>query len=883
MCLARWGLVVSYLQDEVVSHPVHGEGRVVTDLGPTVVVRFDTNLHQVEAHELVRIRSFKDVLLEGTLDGSLGSLAKAQALLIRSINDQWGVFSRSRVRLLPHQLWVCKQVTRTWPTRWLVADDVGLGKTIEAGLILEPLMAGGRVRRLLVLAPARLVPQWRDRLKSMFDIRLQEYSTAQDKGSVSFWETASQVVASFQTLRQERALERLLRAEAWDMVLVDEAHHFQAQERASTLTYNLLRQLDESERISSLVLLTGTPHRGKDFGFLALMQLLRRDLFDPNRDIAEQLYALPQAMIRNNKASVTDLHGNKLFQPVSTESIDYSYVPAEAQFYTTMSEFIIDGRAYAMSLSGRQQTARMLLLVALQKLAASSIAAITRALRGRRAMLKKMLSERLPPTVEDENETLDEAAEGEERRPVEWELLLMSDEINRLDDLINLARTISHESKVASLLHLIDKRLTSDEPLLLFTEYKATQALAYSALEARYGIGCAGFINGDDKLTTEQPDGSERSYTSNRDTAASDFNAGRIRFLISTEAGGEGIDLQERCATLVHLDLPWNPMRLHQRVGRVNRYGQKRPVRVFILRNPDTVEARIWELLEEKLGRIQATLSASMEVEEDITQLVIGMTGSHFFDELFTHATVVDEDGLSTWFDAHTQQFGGQDVVATVRQLVGSVAHYDFQSVGSDIPRLDLPALEPFFRNVMQHLGRRVTRTDAGLSVATPEAWRGSLEFRSRYDGLVFNRDMPYERSLNHLLGMGHPLIDRAVKEFGARPSFLCRVGNLEGPVVLVQVEDEVTGTDATIHRIVLAVRTGSDGSVLVMRDWEALLLLNEAQPLAEAAEPPSTAELTVLQQSVERLEREVPHLGLPFRRPKVNPALAFLTPKTTI
>jgi hypothetical protein len=190
--------------DRPVRHPRHGEGRVVTDLGDTVIVRFGATLEQVERGELEVVRSLADALTEGVLDDPLAVLARAQALLIRSINDQWGVFSRSRVQLLPHQLWVCRQVTQRWPARWLVADDVGLGKTIEAGLILTPLMAGGRIRRLLILAPARLVPQWRARLKSMFDIRLNAYTREQDRGKISFSKHEGALAFRCQVLHLDR-------------------------------------------------------------------------------------------------------------------------------------------------------------------------------------------------------------------------------------------------------------------------------------------------------------------------------------------------------------------------------------------------------------------------------------------------------------------------------------------------------------------------------------------------------------------------------------------------------------------------------------------------------------------------------------------------------
>jgi hypothetical protein len=270
------------------------------------------------------------------------------------------------------------------------------------------------------------------------------------------------------------------------------------------------------------------------------------------------------------------------------------------------------------------------------------------------------------------------------------------------------------------------------------------------------GEGCAGFINGDERLAVQKPDGASRVRRLPRDAAADDFNAGRTRFLVSTEAGGEGIDLQERCATLVHVDLPWNPMRLHQRVGRLNRYGQKRAVRVFLLRNPSTVEARIWALLEAKLARIQAALSASMEEAEDIAQLVIGMQGGRFFDELFAEAATAvpgsTRERLGDWFDARTATFGGRDALETVRAMLGQVARFDFGAIGGSIPRIDLPALEPFFRNAMVLMGRRVMRGEEGLSVATPEHWKRSLDLRPRYDGLVFDRSLPGNERMNRLL-----------------------------------------------------------------------------------------------------------------------------------
>ena len=835
-----------------VNHPRHGSGRVVADMGATVVVRFGGALEQVPADEIVATPSLHSALREGTLDEPVDAVVRAQALAIASVNDQWGVFSRSRVRLLPHQLWVCRTVNREWPFRWLVADDVGLGKTIECGLVLMPLIASGRVRRLLILAPAKLVPQWQFRLKDMFDIRLQRYVAEVDTRRGDFWGTASQVVASFHTLRSDGrgARQRLLDADPWDLVIVDEAHHLGLDKKTGrTLAYSLVADLQERKKIDSLLFFTGTPHRGKDFGFFGLMHLVRPDLFDPEEGSAEQLARLPQAMIRNNKAAVTDLQGNRLFQPVTVHNREYGYSAAESQFYRTLSAFIFDGRAYAATLDGRAQTARMLVLTTLQKLAASSISTIRHALRKRRAMLATVVGRAdgaASVDLPDEQATLDDVAEAEEALPGSAAILLIEDEIRRLDELLALSEEVVAETKIERLVALIHDEFAGAEPVLLFTEYKTTQALVVNALHRQFGFGSATFINGDDRLDSlEQTTGGYRTVSQPREQAADAFNAGRVRFLVSTEAGGEGIDLQERCAVLVHVDMPWNPMRLHQRVGRLSRYGQQRPVSVYILRNPDTVEARIWDLLNEKLERVQLALSAVMEQQEDISQVVIGMAGPALFNELFSGAQGMAGERLTAWFDKATATLGGRDIVATVRDLLGNVSHFDFQQVGADLPQVDVPDLERFFALAVGRHRRRVFRHADGLEIKAPETWKSqSYAVRDKYDGLVFDRGVRGKNAASRVLGVGHILLDIALDE--AR-NLAVRFAALEGipaPVLVLSVEDEVTGMGSLVHRLIFGV-TDVDGRPAPMRDWELLRLLNDV-PFNGAARDPEHGMTTV-------------------------------------
>ena len=616
-------------------------------------------------------------------------------------------------------------------------------------------------------------------------------------------------------------------------MIVDEAHHLSVDERnGETLAYSLVSELQLRQKIGSLLFFTGTPHRGKDFGFFGLMQLVRPDLFRPDGDKSEQLSHLSDVMIRTNKAAATDLQGARLFKPVRVHNREYAYSDAESHFYRTLSEFILDGRAYAGRLDGRAQTARILVMITLQKLAASSIAAIRSALQKRRKTLSAIVSGggstsgvTLPV---EEQATLDDIAEAEETLAGSSAIMLMEDEIARIGELLDLADAITAETKIDRLLALIEDDLAPDESVLLFTEYKATQALVVNALQRRFGWGCASFINGDDRLDgVEDRQGALTTQISPREPAAEAFNRGDIRFLVSTEAGGEGIDLQERCATLVHVDMPWNPMRLHQRVGRLSRYGQNRPVDVYILRNPDTVEARIWDLLNAKLERIQLVLSSVMEEQEDIAQLVIGMAGSTMFNDLFAGAAATPAERLGEWFDQATATLGGKDVIETVRDMLGNVARFDFQQVGGNLPKVDLPDLEDFFINATSLHGRRVFRRSEGLEVKTPEAWAArDYAIREKYEALSFDRALRGPAAAAKVLGVGHRLFDAAIGDALASPICAAVVAGLQTPLLVASVEDEVTGTGASVQRIVVGLTRQAD-QVCVLRDWELLLRLN--------------------------------------------------------
>ena len=858
---------------------------MILDQGDTVIVRFKHGIESCEAGGLIRRPSLADAVKLGKWSPALDVTLKAQAAAIRSLNDMWGVFSRSRIDLLPHQLWVCHRALRQWPMRLLIADDVGLGKTVEAGLVLWPLLSSRKVRRLLILTPASLAEQWQFRLRTLFDIRMSMYRPEVDRPKADFWSTHNQVVASLPTMRMDRAgrHERLLDAPAWDMLIVDEAHHLNADEQTGkTLGFQLVERLVREGLVQSCLFFTGTPHRGKPHGFWSLMSLLRPDLFSPNRPEHDQLPLLRQALIRNYKQKVTDMAGNRLFQPVCNHPETYDYTEAERNFYDLLTHFILAGNAYASGLRQHERRQVTLVLIAMQKIASSSVAAIRAALRRRLCKLKEestALRTRYGTDFSfgDTEDTDIEHALTCWLNQVRFQLL--EDEVPHLESLLEAADQIQVESKIARISQIVDDQFRG-RSVLLFTEYKATQALVVSTLMARFRSDDVGFINGDDRLEgVHLPSGKETRITASREATAEAFNQGRIRFLVSTEAGGEGIDLQGRCHTVVHVDLPWNPMRLHQRVGRLNRYGQKHSVDVVTVRNPSTVESRIWGKLETKLGHIMQALGHAMEEPEDLVQMVLGMAGPSFFNELFTEGQSVRPERLDEWFDAKTRSLGGKSAIATVTDLVGHCQSFDLSQL-EDIPRKDLPDLVPFFYGALLKNRRRPDREGGAFSFKTPNAWLVAPGIRSRYDDLIFHRRPRDAEESRRIVGVGHQVLDQALVEAIEEEGAIARFRESACPLAVFQVQDAVTSGAGHLRQVVVGV-TGDVGALNLIRDEQVLDLLNRRKPgQADGERAPrsisSDSVLAWLERARAHAIRNVDRLQLPFRKPLLNDLALF-------
>jgi SNF2 family DNA or RNA helicase len=739
-------------------HRQFGEGSVLRDEGNTLVIEFQQGIQRCPRSEVELRELIEDKIAARKIDNTEKCIVRMEAALIRSINDTWGVFSISAIDLLPHQLWVCNKALQHWPIRYLVADDVGLGKTIEAGLILWPLIESKRVQRLLILTPAPLVEQWQHRLGKMFDIRLNRYASDQDTDKSDFWVRNNFVVASLPTLQADNKgrHDRFFEADPWDLVIVDEAHHLNFEQHGGrTLGYQFIEKMQEHNKMLSCLFFTGTPHRGKDYGFFALMRLLAPDVFNPKGDISKQYRELAKYLIRNNKQNVTDMLGNRIFKPITQHPETFSYSPEEQLFYNKLTEFIMTGRAYAMTKDGRAQTIIILVLIALQKLASSSVAAVKGALVTRRNTLAK-LQEEITANI-DEIDDNDDAMNELDKAIRNESIILMENEIEGLTELITLAENVKTETRITRIIEIIKEKYPDDN-VLLFTEYKRTQALMLAALIDEYGENSVRFINGDEYLNgILLKNGKDLKLKYSRESTANSFNSGTTRFLVSTEAAGEGIDLQENCHILIHIDLPWNPMRLHQRVGRINRYGQTKGVEVVSVRNPGTVESRIWDLLQEKLISIKQMFANATDDPEDLMQLVIGLQDTNFYNNLYSKGAAVQN--LTSWFDAETQMLGGISAVQTVQNLVGNAAKFNLAGL-NEVPKLDLPDLAPFFKATIKLAQRRLTiSSDDKFSFLTPDSWNNEYAIKERYENLVFKR----KTAEGEICGVGHKIFSKAL------------------------------------------------------------------------------------------------------------------------
>ncbi len=508
---------------------------------------------------------------------------------------------------LPHQLHVLNRVMESNKIRYILADEVGLGKTIEAGMVIKELKARGLVKRVLVVCPTGLVTQWASEMQEKFHEKFNvilpsDYDTIRrltDNDDV--YGQYDLVISPMDSIKpierhagwsdervakyNEERIYSIINS-GWDLIVIDEAHRV-AGSTGEVARYKLGNLLAQASPY--LLLLSATPHNGKTEPFLRLVRLLDEEAFPNARSIVKEQVA--PYLIRTEKREAIDNNGNYLFKNRITHLVELYWDERhtmQRELYELVTSYV--SKTYNKAQRNRRKNMCLIfLLIIMQRMVTSSTAAIRQSLERRLDILKTQ-STKLGSLTEADIADLD--IEDGVEEALEAISLDLSDEILELEHIIAVAKQAEFQHpdvKIERLLDTIDEILSCDrdQKIIIFTEFVATQRYIEKILLDRgYTVST---LNG--SMSIDE-----------RNDALRDFRD-RANIFISTDAGGEGLNLQFS-NIIINYDLPWNPMKIEQRCGRADRIGQKRDVNIYNFIVGDTVENRVRQVLEDKLSVI---------------------------------------------------------------------------------------------------------------------------------------------------------------------------------------------------------------------------------------------------------------------------------------
>jgi superfamily II DNA or RNA helicase len=568
-------------------------------------------------------------------------LVESARIRLAYTHDRHFAVSMSGIRTLPHQIEAVYLKMLPQPRlRFLLADDPGAGKTIMAGLLIKELKLREAIERVLILCPSPLTIQWQDEMLRWFGESFDMIFSAVDQQQLTNpWQRSNQVIASIDYAKQDEVRERVWQ-QRWDLIIIDEAHKCSAytksssgrgDEVAKTKRYQLAEHLT-AQPAGHVVLLTATPHHGDDDRFAHFIRLLDPDLFpEPHRvgakagEIRRDILRLgPECpwALRRLKEDLRDLEGRRLFPDRHAHTIAFRLNRDEYDLYKAVTAYINE---FLPQASGRKKQSVALIRTVLQRRLASSTLAIFESIRRRLEKQQALLMEleALPPAqrarrlaqlqgrltdAEQDEDDLDEAERDHltDEFTAALELDQLRSEIAALQELLARARRVRDQgadSKLSALHQCLTraefKELTDGRgKLLIFTEHRDTLKHLRQHLE-EWGYSVTEIHGG--------------MNPHERKRAREDFRTAK-QVCVATEAAGEGINLQF-CRLMINYDLPWNPTRLEQRLGRIHRIGQERDCHAFNFvaaqseEGQDIVEGKILTRLLEKLEQMRAVLA----------------------------------------------------------------------------------------------------------------------------------------------------------------------------------------------------------------------------------------------------------------------------------
>ncbi len=757
-----------------------------------------------DEHRLTVVEASLPWSFDGDAD-VLRLVSEAYRIHLAHLFDPYLAVHTSSIEPLPHQISaVYQDMLPRLPLRYILADDPGAGKTIMTGLLLKELLVRGDLRRCLIVTPGSLVEQWQEELYQRFNLRFDiltnERFYAAASGNV--FTEMNFCLARLDQLARNETMQQKLKITDWDLIVCDEAHKMSATvwggEVRYTKRFHLGRLLSCITR--HFLLLTATPHNGKEEDFQLFMSLIDRDRFEGVPRSGARVVDVSDVMRRMVKEELLRFDGTPLFPERIAYTVNYDLSPAEAQLYNAVTDYVREEFNRADQLSGERRNTVGFALTILQRRLASSPEAIYQSLKRRREKLENRLGEEridhravkfaiqvhddyddddfLASELEEfEKLVLDQATASQTIVELKAEIATLK----RLERMANEVRMGGEDRKWDELSRLLQDNENMFGPegfrekLIIFTEHRDT---------LRYLVHKIRSLLGDDEAVVTIHGGLMR--TERRRVQELFTQEKNVRILVATDAAGEGINLQ-RAHLMINYDLPWNPNRIEQRFGRIHRIGQTEVCHLWNLVANETREGMVFQRLLEKLERAREALQGKVfDVLGNITfdnkslrQLLIEAV--RYGNDPSVKArlyNVLDEALDHDTFRKLIEQHALTKETMDIRQVI---------AIREDMERMEARRLQPFFIEsffmaAFTGLGGKIQPREKGRYEVTfvPFAIRNrdlQIGFGEpvlpRYERVCFDKAYCYVQgqALASLLAPGHPLLEATidlVRERGA-------------------------------------------------------------------------------------------------------------------
>ncbi|MBS9391453.1 MAG: DEAD/DEAH box helicase family protein [Dolichospermum sp. WA123] len=748
----------------------------------------------------------------------------------------------------PHQIKILRRVAETFPKSFLIADEVGLGKTIETGLILRYLLLAKKAKRVLILSPASVQPQWQEELREKFNLHFWSYnqnlftvhssllteqyrqhSTVNNQQLINPWNSQDLILASSHLVRRKERMQELLAAEPWDLVILDEAHHArrkspQNRKETPNRLLELMQQL--KDKTQALILLSATPMQIDAIEVFDLLNLLgmqghwsygdnfcnyfeslpssvkpeilnfwqvmsndyfqqggkpcsrlqqflnqqdkilaykMQDLWQRGKKISnhKQLLAdedfintsrqyltvntpLKDLMFRHTRDTLRQYYQRGLLaQDIPQRNVQDNAISLEPQrevpLYIAVSNYV---RHFYRLAQKDQRTCRGFLMTLYRKRLTSSFYAIKASLqRGLDCLLTKQGSFITEDDYADIDEANDAVISGMESFFEEVD----PQEIQYLEDLLQQFENTGEDSKLSHFIQILRQELSQRESAIVFTQYTDTMDYLRDALKELYGsqVACYSGRGGELlKVNTQHSTGnSEPTWcVVPKEEIKRKFRQDEIKILLCTESASEGLNLQN-CGVLINYDMPWNPMRVEQRIGRIDRIGQRyETVRIHNFYYDGTVEAKVYRKLRDRINAF-ATVVGNL-------QPILAKVPT-FIEQAAMSADPEEEDVLMSEFDSVLD--------APLRPGIEAMVTMDLDADLAEIQKPIPPT--PFTPESIEHLFTTSTiLKSAGVIFQPKDEKTWLFTYKNREYMITFYPDVFDEIPSLILMNFGEPL-----------------------------------------------------------------------------------------------------------------------------